>query len=66
MLAGSAGRVLWKLFVLVVGGFAIYYATAVTSSFIVTAVVGIIVTLALSRTVREAAMDVWYMNFMRL
>lgn len=66
MLSGSLGRVLWKLLVLVIGGFAIYYATAVTSSYIVMAVVGIIVTLAVSRTVREAAMDIWYMNFMRL
>ncbi len=64
--AGTTGRVLWKLLVLVGGGLAIYYATVVTSSYFVMAIVGIIVSIALSSTVRKAVMDIWRMDFYRL
>ncbi len=64
--AGGAGRVLWKLFVLIVGGLLIYFATVATSSYLVTAIVGIVVWMALSSTVRGALKDIWAMDFYRL
>lgn len=57
--AGSWSRVLWKLLVLVVGTFLVVYIVSTTGSYLVMAVVGIIVTIALSSTVRKIAMDIW-------
>jgi len=57
---------LWKLFVLIVGGLLIYFATVATSSYLVTAIVGIVVWMALSSTVRGALKDIWAMDFYRL
>ncbi len=63
---GSTGRVLWKLFVLVVGGLVVYLATVATSSYLVTAVIGIVVWIALSGTVRSVLKDIWSGDFYRL
>lgn len=56
---GTTGRVLWKLFVLVVGGAILYYTVAVSSSYFVMAVVGIVLSIALSSTVRGVIVDIW-------
>jgi len=58
--------VLWKLFVLIVGGLLVYLATVATSSYLITAVIGIIVWIALSSTVRSVLMDIWSRDFYRL
>ena len=63
---GSLGWVAWKLFVLVVGGLLVVYAVSVTSSYLVMAMVGIVVTLALSSTVRKIVLDIWYRRFLRV
>ncbi|QZP37075.1 hypothetical protein [Halobaculum magnesiiphilum] len=56
---GTPARIAWKLFVLVFGTLILYYTVAVSNSYFVMAVVGIVLSIALSSTIRGAVMDVW-------
>lgn len=63
---GTPARIAWKLFVLVVGGALLYYTVAVSSSYFVMAVVGIVLSIALSSTIRGAIRDVWRSRWTKL
>jgi hypothetical protein len=65
LFAGSLGNVLWKL-TLVVVGFSVLYAMAISSYFIATFFAGIVLSAFLADDVTAAAMDFWNRNWAEL
>lgn len=66
MFSGTLGWILWRLFVLAVGGIVLLVVVASTSSWLVYAILGMVLTIALSRKVRRALYDIWRANFYRV
>ncbi|MUV87022.1 hypothetical protein GJ631_10695 [Natronomonas sp. CBA1123] len=61
--AGGWGDILWKAFVVVVGGLLLAFILALNPGFFVAALVGMVLSVVFSDNIRAFVSDVWNRNF---